>query len=76
MDATTTPKPAASTGSALIDSTELARQLNVEPDTVKAWRQNGKGPAFVRISRQLVRYRQSDVDAFVAASTHQPEASA
>jgi len=44
---------------------EAAIYLNVKPATLEMWRWNGRGPRFVKIGRS-VRYRQSDLDAFLA----------
>lgn len=57
----------------LLDTVDVARQLGIAAHTVKFWRGVGKGPSFVKVG-SLVRYRQSDVDAYLAAHTHQPEA--
>lgn len=71
MNQNTTPNDAP-----LLDSVDVARQLGVAAHTVRFWRQNGKGPAFVRVTAGCIRYRQSAVDAYIAANTVQPEASA
>lgn len=43
--------------------------LGVSPLTLKDWRSQGRGPDFIRISGQLVRYRKSSVDRWLAAAT-------
>lgn len=51
-----------------LDSNELAELLQMSFYTVSRWRTEGKGPAFIRLGNK-VRYRKSDVDAFLAAHT-------
>ena len=45
---------------------DAARFVGFTTATLKAWRQTGRGPAFVRVGRS-VRYRVADLDAFLAA---------
>jgi predicted DNA-binding transcriptional regulator AlpA len=35
-------------------------------ETLAQWRSQGKGPPFVKISRNFVRYRQCDLDGWIA----------
>jgi excisionase family DNA binding protein len=46
---------------------EVAKQLGLSVDRLRAWRLKGKGPRFVRFGR-AVRYLANDVDRFVEAS--------
>lgn len=41
--------------------------VQIQPQTLRAWRHRGKGPAYLRPGGQI-RYRTSDLDAFVEAS--------
>ena len=43
-----------------LSETEVAERLGVSPFTVRAWRQRGHGPRFMKIGRH-VRYRLADV---------------
>lgn len=43
----------------------LAEHLSVSVKTLERWRLQGEGPAFVRISPKVIRYRTSDVIAFI-----------
>jgi predicted DNA-binding transcriptional regulator AlpA len=56
---------------------EAARVLRLSERTIERMRVSGKGPKFVRINHS-VRYRQQDLDAFIAArvvtSTSQKDA--
>lgn len=53
---------------------ELARQVNVPVKTTAVWRSNGVGPAFIKVGRH-VRYRQSDIDAWIASRITTTDAS-
>lgn len=44
---------------------QAADYLKLSPKTLVNWRGEGKGPRFVRLGR-AVRYRKSDLDAYVA----------
>jgi len=52
---------------------DLAEELGLGLQTLAQWRWQGVGPAFVKVGR-LVRYRRSDVDAWLAANEVQPVA--
>jgi predicted DNA-binding transcriptional regulator AlpA len=53
---------------ALLVEIEAADLLKLSARTLQAWRTNGQGPAFVRAGR-AIRYRRSDIAAWVAANT-------
>ena len=55
------------TGSLLTEKV-AARLLAVSNRTLQTWRFRGIGPAFVRAGR-AVRYRQTDLDAWISANT-------
>jgi len=50
----------------LLTSTQVAEHLQVPTRTLEAWRYTGTGPTFVRVGK-YVRYRHTDVDAWVAS---------
>jgi predicted DNA-binding transcriptional regulator AlpA len=52
----------------LLNNQEAAERLGIKPDTLRIWRMQGKGPHFRKIG-SLVRYAESDVTAYVDAST-------
>lgn len=62
-----TPRP-----DALITEAEAAALLAIAPATLKAWRSTNRTakPVHCRIGG-AVRYRRSDIDAFIAASVQQ-----
>ena len=49
-----------------------AGRLGLKVATLRAWRHQGKGPAFVRLGR-AIRYLPSDIDGFLFANRHQPK---
>ena len=51
----------------LIDEKETAAILAVATTTLRNWRSLRQGPPFLKVGRRLVRYRRSDVAAFLMA---------
>lgn len=51
-----------------------AARLGLRPQTLAAWASRGEGPPFVKVGRS-VRYRKSDLDAWLASRTVRPAAS-
>ncbi|MGB3414045.1 MAG: helix-turn-helix domain-containing protein [Microbacteriaceae bacterium] len=49
----------------LLTSEEVAEQLGLTSRTLLKWRSEGKGPDFIRIANQRVRYTQADVDRWI-----------
>jgi len=49
----------------LVDAKAAASMLGVSPRTLEHWRREGTGPRFVAISPRCVRYRTTDLAAFV-----------
>lgn len=58
----------------LIDTAAAAPIVGLSLRTLKLMRLTGRGPAFVRLSRQTVRYRRSDLVTFLASKTVTPGA--
>lgn len=57
--------------SPLLTEIDLATHLGISRDTLRDWRQHGKGPKFIKLGGTRfarIRYRQQDVDAFLQAS--------
>jgi hypothetical protein len=50
--------------------TQLAQSLNLLPRTLQKWRQEGKGPLFVRIGRSI-RYPKPETEAFLKSMLRQ-----
>ena len=61
---TTTPVP-----DVLIDTREAAARMGIQPATLHWWRWNGSPdqPPSVRVGKRGVRYRASDVAAWIAS---------
>ena len=55
------------TSTDLVDERQAATRLAVSVRTLQQWRVSGGGPRFAKIGR-CVRYRTSDLDAFVVAN--------
>jgi predicted DNA-binding transcriptional regulator AlpA len=51
-----------------------ARFLGVSIRTLQGWRENGTGPRFIRLSARAVRYRPSDLEAWLAEREETPAA--
>ena len=52
---------------------EAAARLGLKVATLRAWRHQAKGPAFLRFGR-AIRYLSSDLEDFVQANRHRPTA--
>lgn len=51
-----------------LDEKQLCDELSISPITATKWRAKAKGPPFIKVGR-LVRYRRSDVEAWLRACT-------
>ena len=51
----------------LLTPFEAADRLGVSWRTLEGWRQRGTGPVFCRLSTRRIRYREQDVERFIAA---------
>lgn len=60
----------------LLRENEAAELLALTPRALQAWRLQGRGPQFVKISARAVRYRPEDleqwIDAQLRSSTSDP----
>jgi predicted DNA-binding transcriptional regulator AlpA len=52
--------------SKLLTAKEVAEITGLSVETLAQWRSQKRGPLFVKISRNCVRYRQSDLDGWLA----------
>ncbi len=55
----------------LLNEAEAASRLTMRPATLRVWRCEGRGPAFVKVGR-LVRYEPAEIEAFLAAGRRTP----
>lgn len=53
----------------LLTTAQAATCLGTTKRTLEAWRYEGGGPVFVKLGGRLVRYRQSDLAAFIDEGT-------
>ena len=49
----------------LFTTAELAARLGLRPTTLRAWRGDGRGPPYVRLSASRVGYRPADVESWL-----------
>jgi predicted DNA-binding transcriptional regulator AlpA len=68
------PAPMPSPVSEPLTEGEAAARLGLKVATLRAWRHQRRGPAFVRLGR-AVRYLAVDIDEFLAANRHHPTSS-
>ena len=54
-----------------LTETEAARRLGLKVPTLRAWRSQGRGPAYVRLGR-AVRYLPADIEEFLRSNRHSP----
>ena len=62
-------------GDELLKTPETAKWLGVSDEWLEIGRCRGYGPKFIRLSTRRVRYRRSDVLAWLAERTHSSTAS-
>ena len=53
----------------LLTQQQLADELQVSLRPLERWRQEGIGPAFIRVGRSP-RYRRADIDAWLERQRH------
>ena len=51
---------------------QAAVRLGLKVPTLRAWRHQGRGPAYVRLGR-AVRYLAADLEEFLASNRHTPQ---
>jgi len=54
-----------------LTETEAAVRLGLKVATLRAWRNQGRGPAYVRLGR-AVRYLAIDIEEFLQSNRHSP----
>lgn len=50
----------------LLDEKEAARFLKMAATTLRNWRAKKEGPKYRRVGKRSIRYRVSDLEAFIA----------
>jgi predicted DNA-binding transcriptional regulator AlpA len=51
----------------LLSGAEVAGVTGLSTETLAQWRSQGRGIPFIKLSRNVVRYRHSDLDSWLAA---------
>lgn len=50
----------------LLDEQALASLLGLSVSTLRNWRVMRRGPAYIKLGKRCVRYRQADIEQFLA----------
>jgi predicted DNA-binding transcriptional regulator AlpA len=58
--------PSSTPMAALLSTEDVARITGLSVETLAQWRSQRKGIPFLKLSRNVVRYRQGDLDAWLA----------
>lgn len=61
------PAPILGAAAELLLPAAVAKRLGVSEKLLERWRRTGDGPAYVRITRKVLRYQADAVDAFIAS---------
>ena len=56
----------------LIPNGQAAKQLKQQPNTLTAWRNQKRGPPYLKVGRQIF-YRRSDLMAWLGAQRREPQ---
>jgi len=59
-------------GDKLLSTRQLADELGLSMVCLQQWRHRGKGPKFLQFGPGSVKYRLSDVEAWLASCERQP----
>lgn len=73
MSATSTPTQDVAP---LLNRAQAAQWLGITPSALSQLNYRGTGPTFITVGRRNVRYRMSDLVAYVEANTHTQTGSA
>ena len=55
-----------------LTETQAAARLGLKVATLRAWRTQGRGPAYLRLGR-AIRYLAMDIDEFLSSNRHSPQ---
>jgi predicted DNA-binding transcriptional regulator AlpA len=53
----------------LLRPADAAARIGITPETLRKWRNRAQGPAYVHMPTGYVRYREADLDAWIAGLT-------
>ena len=51
-----------------------ARKIGISPQTLRNMRCRGEGPAYVKVTKRSVRYREADIEQYLESRRIDPEA--
>jgi len=71
LEGNDTPVLTVRTNNETLTESDAAAKLGLKVATLRAWRHQGRGPAFVRLGR-AIRYLATDLDEFVKVNRHCP----
>lgn len=61
---------------AMLSTEEAAKKMGLAPATLRFWRMQHVGPAFVKLSERCFRYDERDIDTYVRERRYDPSARA
>ena len=61
---------------AMLSTDEAAKKMGVAAATLRFWRMQQIGPAFVKLGARCFRYDERDIDSYVRERRHDPSARA
>lgn len=70
-----TPETGAVVSNQPLTETDAATRLGLKVATLRAWRNQGRGPAYVRLGR-AIRYLAADIEEFLVSNRHRPQTTA
>jgi hypothetical protein len=54
----------------LLKPDQAAQALTVSEVTLRRWRQRKTGPAFIKLSRGIIRYTMAEIQQYLKENTH------
>lgn len=57
----------------MLDTDAAGDRIGIPAKTLANWRSLKKGPPFVRLAGRTIRYREEDLEAYIAANRCSPE---
>ena len=59
--------------SGTMNTLAAAEYIGVSVATLKRWRGQGEGPAYIRLGERIIKYRQTDLDRWIMTSKQNGE---
>ncbi len=54
-----------------LTTVQVANLLQLSPSTLKKWRNEGRGPRWLRLGSRRIRYREADVESWLTQQRRQ-----